>query len=594
MALIFNSNETYDSVLSYKKLNSYMFANNITEEKVFKIIDEISAKYSATTVNNLKRFLDLSFAKLYRGVTLQAESGVDVLDLARKTNLVLVPNHQSYADFMAIGYAFYTQLNLPLYIAAGKNLDFFPMGPIFRSTGAFFIRRSFRGDDLYKLTLEGYLQHLMRKGRTLKFYFEGGRSRTGKLLPPRFGLFRMIIDAHETLEDKKPLCFLPVSISHEFVPEAKAHERELLGEKKSGESATQLLKVVKLLNQRFGTIHVRVGAPVYPSKDPDKKIVAQRLAFDCFRAVGRGMMVTPKSLLSLVLLDHVTGMQTWESIVARCKTIIEYCRGAEIAMADSLQGDDIESPLRTALNLLKNNKRIQIVEQKKLGKRLYSVPDQHRNELLYLKNSILHHFLIPLFINSSWIQVFKGNVTSVKDLRVHFLKQRRLLRYEFYLPETEQMFDEIRQTIASILDRPDFKFAEAFSLNSTEMFKVGTAMGVFTSAFSYIYEGHYLAALALKHHGQDKFEFNDFQETCKEIFEVEKHHGRMIRYPESFSIPLMKSALDYFVGSNVVGQVDDLYQVRSEVDIDDIIEDFVQTLSDTLALNVKLIKDTVG
>ncbi len=69
------------------------------------------------------------------------------------------------------------------------------MGPLFRRGGAFFIRRSFKGDRLYAAVVDAYLRRLVRDGCSIEFFLEGGRSRTGKLLPPKFGLLNMVGDA---------------------------------------------------------------------------------------------------------------------------------------------------------------------------------------------------------------------------------------------------------------------------------------------------------------------------------------------------------------------------------------------------------------
>ena len=121
-------------------------------------------------------------------------------------------------------------------MAGGDNLNITGVGGWFRKMGCFFIRRRFPDDAIYKLTLEAYLYHLLREGRVIEFFFEGGRSRTGKLLPPRFGLYRMLMNAHSELSkvSGKKLAFVPVSIAHEYVPESRSLDRELGGDARRG------------------------------------------------------------------------------------------------------------------------------------------------------------------------------------------------------------------------------------------------------------------------------------------------------------------------------------------------------------------------
>ena len=122
-------------------------------------------------------------------------------ELMSKGSVVLVPNHQSHADYVEINYKFYKKYNRPLYVAGGDNLNIFPIGKIFRGGGCFFIRRSFQSDIIYKLTMEAYLYALLKQKQPIEFFFEGGRTRSGKLRPPKFGLYSMLLEAHSHLPE---------------------------------------------------------------------------------------------------------------------------------------------------------------------------------------------------------------------------------------------------------------------------------------------------------------------------------------------------------------------------------------------------------
>ena len=99
--------------------------------------------------------------------------------------IVYVPCHRSHMDYLLLSYVIYHQGMVPPHIAAGINLNFWPAGPIFRHGGAFFIRRTFKGNPLYSTVFREYLNLLFAKGYSVEFFTEGGRSRTGRLLPPR-------------------------------------------------------------------------------------------------------------------------------------------------------------------------------------------------------------------------------------------------------------------------------------------------------------------------------------------------------------------------------------------------------------------------
>ena len=163
--------------------------------KILKNLDEIKSTFSKRSIGAVLKFLKVALNKIYKIFSLELPDGA-ILKLVKKNSIVLVPNHQSHADYIALNCALYSRFKIPIYIAGGINLNVFPIGTVFRESGCFFIRRSFNNDILYKLALEGYLFYLLSEGKPIEFFFEGGRSRSGKLLPPRYGLFQILSIAH--------------------------------------------------------------------------------------------------------------------------------------------------------------------------------------------------------------------------------------------------------------------------------------------------------------------------------------------------------------------------------------------------------------
>ena len=142
--------------------------------------------------------------------------------MALRGPVVYIPSHKSHVDYLILSYMLYHHdLPCPL-IAAGKNLSFWPMGPLFRRGGAFFIRRSFRGAVLYSRVFAEYVHTILDEGYSVEQFIEGGRSRTGKLLMPKLGLLSILLNAQKNgaCED---LIFVPVSIGYDRVLEEKSY-----------------------------------------------------------------------------------------------------------------------------------------------------------------------------------------------------------------------------------------------------------------------------------------------------------------------------------------------------------------------------------
>lgn len=580
--------EVYDVVLSYEKVRNHLAQCPNDKSKILKMIDEISGNYKTSVVGATASFLDKTFLKLYDGVNLKLPEGFNIREMQKKYHIILVPNHQSHADYIALQYILYKEDKIPVYIAAGINLNIFPVGDLFKRCGAFFIRRRF-DDEVYKIAFQGYIYYLLKTDKVVEFFFEGGRTRTGKLLPPKYGLFSMLLDAHTKFDDKKPLMFMPVSIAHEMIPEEKAHVRELSGKKKVKESPAQLLKIFKMFSKKMGTVHVSFGDGIVVDSVNDLKKDTQSLAFDCFRAVGKKMPVTPSSLLSMIMLDDPTGALTWQQIEQRADDILDYCEYMNIPVTDSLASDKYSASLKVAMDMFINNKKAELIKRERLNQVFYTINEESRAHLLYHKNMILHHFLVPCIINATWFNIFNGNIKSNHGLTKYLLTKRKELKYEFYLPSVREMIAEtirvVEYAVGSKIERLD----EALAFPPEKIYKVASSVRRFSTAFSYIYEAYYTSTITLKYLGHDAFTMDQFLQVGKELFDMEKEHGRVIKYPESFTVPKMKGTLKYLENLEIISHDEQkqMYKVENMEKVNYLIEKFARDVNDQVSINLK-------
>jgi glycerol-3-phosphate O-acyltransferase len=183
-----------------------------------------------------------------------------VTEVARYDPVVLVPTHRSYFDFLIVSSLFYRRHMLPPHIAARENMAFGPFGFLWRRAGAFFLRRSF-ADPLYKEVFRTYVAYLIKEGFTQEFFIEGGRSRTGKTLPPRLGVLAWDVEAF-LASGRRDLLFVPVALTYERLVEEGAMVGELEGAAKEDESMLRLMRAWRFLQRRFGSVFVNFGAPL--------------------------------------------------------------------------------------------------------------------------------------------------------------------------------------------------------------------------------------------------------------------------------------------------------------------------------------------
>ena len=159
------------------------------QKRAHGYMDEIASDFSYRLIRLGESFLGWLWNKLYRGLSVNGAE--KVRQLAQEGHeIVYVPCHRSHMDYLLLSYVIYHQGMVPPHIAAGINLNFWPAGPIFRHGGAFFIRRTFKGNPLYSTVFREYLNLLFAKGYSVEFFTEGGRSRTGACCRPRPACWR--------------------------------------------------------------------------------------------------------------------------------------------------------------------------------------------------------------------------------------------------------------------------------------------------------------------------------------------------------------------------------------------------------------------
>lgn len=286
------------------------------ESTALKYLDTLCADFSPTVVERLYPLFSLMLQHLYPDIEVQ---GLDRLhSLATRHRLVYLPAHRSHVDYMLISWALYRDgLALP-HIAAGDNLDLPLIGPILRRGGAVFMRRRFLDDPLYTCLFQRYLEHLLRQEPAYEFFIEGGRSRTGRLLPAKLGLLRMILDAWQT-DDKRPLALIPLSINYDRCVENSRYQRELAGDPKKPESLLGVLAAASNLLQRGGGVYLRVGEPVLLGPDTPTPPVEQ-LADRMQRLNNAAAIATPMARLAGLLARNT------ESGTTRAELILRYER----------------------------------------------------------------------------------------------------------------------------------------------------------------------------------------------------------------------------------------------------------------------------
>ncbi|KAJ5200157.1 Glycerol-3-phosphate O-acyltransferase [Penicillium cf. griseofulvum] len=201
----------------------------------------------------------------HQGIHVSSEEVLRIRSVAetaakKKQSIVFLPCHKSHVDYVSLQLICYRLgISLPV-IVAGDNLNIPLLGSFLQHAGAMWIRRSFGNDPLYNTVVQAYIDTLLQQGFNFQCFIEGGRSRTGKLLSPKFGILSFIMDSllSGRVED---LIICPVSTQYDKVIETESYISELLGQPKAKENLADFISSSSVLSLKLGRVDVRFHEP---------------------------------------------------------------------------------------------------------------------------------------------------------------------------------------------------------------------------------------------------------------------------------------------------------------------------------------------
>ncbi|WP_405167429.1 glycerol-3-phosphate 1-O-acyltransferase [Nocardia sp. NBC_01499] len=402
-------------------------------------------------------------------------------DLNRRFPLVFLPSHRSYVDAFVLGDVLARNDFPPNHVIGGANLSFWPMGPIARRTGTVFIRRSFGDDEVYKAVVEEYFAYLLAKRFNLEWYFEGGRSRTGKLRPPRYGLLNYLAAAvrADRVED---VMLVPVSITYERLNELGAISTEQVGGKKKPEGLAWLARYVRSQQHSAGHVYVRFGEPL-SARDrltahgdplttppltiplhrtepapagltetgqgaPDAPEVAelerkavQRLAFEIAVGINAVTPVTVNALVTLALLGVHERALTLGEVRTVLAPVLGYIEKRQLPHGElaALRDDQGLAVVLEQLSLAK------VVTVYRGGlEPVYSIEAGAHLEAAFYRNSAVHWFVNRAILELSILAALDSDgADQLSTGWDEAFRLRDLLKFEFFFPERAEFAEQM-------------------------------------------------------------------------------------------------------------------------------------------------------
>jgi glycerol-3-phosphate O-acyltransferase len=427
----------------------------VAREKAEEYLREIAATHSPYVIDLIANAIHKLYSQGY-GEIKYSEDDVRMLAALGDGNpLVFLPAHRSNLDRLSLQFMLWENDFPPNHTAGGINLNFFPVGPLVRRTGVFFIRRSFKDNPLYKAVLRAYLDYLIEKRFPLEWYMEGGRSRSGKLMPPRLGMLSYVVDSMQRGK-AEDLQLIPVSIAYDQIQDVPDYAREAQGKDKEKESLGWMLKAVRSLRRRYGDIHIRFGEPVSARAmvgdtggENESSVDLQKLAFEVMYRIGQVTPITPTALVSLALLEARGTARSSSQLAEETARLMEFAAARHLPTTEDA---DLRDPARvvTILDWLAEHDNVSSHEA--LGRRVFWLDEDQMIRISYYRNMIVH-----FFVNRALAEMAIGQASEIEEehpeaVRKALLRLRDLLKFEFFFPEKEQFLAAIEADI--VIDVP--------------------------------------------------------------------------------------------------------------------------------------------
>jgi glycerol-3-phosphate O-acyltransferase len=584
----------------------------VIRERALGMLRGMEAAIDMSAIGALDHVVAQAASHMFSAIEVD-EVGIERLrQHAKEGTLVLLPSHKSHMDYVVLAWILYRRkLSLPL-VAAGDNLNFFPAGPLLRRCGAFFIRRKFAGDRLYAAVVDAYMRRLIKDGWPLEFFLEGGRSRTGKLRPPKLGLLSIVVDAALGVPTHTTW-FCPVSIGYERFVEERALVHELTGGEKPKENARALVRSAELALGRYGRLSIQFGKPMSllevmreldarskpedltTMAPPRRRAMITRLAYRVMNEINAVTAVTPGSLVSTALLAHDRRGLPQADLMAACERLARTLRRCGARFSPSLAGDGHvtaapgdagraadghmtaapvdasgiasdaggraadgsapdgplvrEDAIREAVDLFVRAKHVQA---HRVGDDvIYVVPPEERMSLDLAKNVIIH-FFVPRAIIATALMASSGPPLAIDTVRERALALSRLFKYEFTF-RADAPFEQIfADEVAAMRADRELETADALQPTGEEGRK---QIELYASLLENFVEGYRVAARGLSTLLRGPFALRELIRRTMTGGERMFLAGEIARR-EAVSSPMLENAFSSFIDQGYLSRTD--------------------------------------
>ncbi|HLF60552.1 MAG TPA: 1-acyl-sn-glycerol-3-phosphate acyltransferase [Acidimicrobiia bacterium] len=508
--------------------------------KAERYLREMAATHSPYAIDLIANGIHKLYSQGYGGIRYDHDQVRKVAELGQEHPVIFLPSHRSNLDRLSLQFMLWENDLPPNHTAGGINMNFFPVGPLMRRTGVFFIRRSFKDNRLYKAVLKGYLDYLIEKRFPLEWYLEGGRSRSGRLGAPHFGLLSYVVDSLRRGKTDD-IQLIPVSIAYDQIQDVPDYAREAMGKGKQKETLGWLFRAVKSLRRRYGNIYIRFGESISVAaalasidEGDESSIGLQKLGFEVMYRIGKVTPITPAALVTVALLGARGSARNAEQVAEECVSLSEFVTARALPTTEDL---DLADAARVTAVLDWLGEHGNVSSHSAVGRRVFWLDEEQMVRIAYYRNVIVHFFVPRALAEMALTGLVDRDDVTGSEVDDALLRLRDLLKFEFFFQEKQDFLDSISADVE--LDVPDWRASLTSNGAAWILSKMGAqvarwAVMPFLDAYQIV--GDELEAT------RGSFNEKSFLKACLERARMYRIEGRLIS-GESASQVMFKSAL---------------------------------------------------
>jgi glycerol-3-phosphate O-acyltransferase len=376
-------------------------------------------------------------------IVIDQEGLQKIRQMTREHPSALLWTHKTHVDGFAMHSLFFENDFPAPHILGGANMAFGGLGYMARRAGAIFIRRSFQDDPLYKHILRQYIGYLLEKRFPLTWAFEGTRSRVGKLMPPRYGLLKYVVEAAHTARARN-LHIIPIAINYDLIGDVSDYATEQAGAVKRPESLRWFIGYLRGLRQPMGRIYVDIGEPVVleEAPSPDDTLALQKIAFQVGVEVNKVTPLTLASLMTTILLGSAPRALTREEVLSEMSKYVTWARERNIHITSDFEPENNQHMTAMTDVLVENG----LVTRYDGGpERVYTIAAEQHGVANYYRNTTIHHFVNKAIAELALMHVAALRENVVAEFWQEADRVRDLFKFEFFYAPTEEFHDQLRE-----------------------------------------------------------------------------------------------------------------------------------------------------